>query len=416
MILLDNCLVFDGVSAELADGRAILIEDGIIREIGKAGRLPGKATVLDLGGRFVMPGLIDAHFHSYWYEWDGRRIDATSPQLRILHAKRQLEGTLRRGFTTVRDAGGGDVHLAEALRLGLIDGPRFCYPGQALTQSGGHADLREPAEFPASGTTRQSLHACPYSGAMSRVVDGPEEMRRVVREHLRQGATHIKLHTSGGPTASEHDPVWYTQFSEEEIRVAVSETSRRRAYVMAHAHSNDAAKMCARNGVRSIEHVSLLEADGARELVENGAFAVPTLAILGAIVHIGPSKGLGPAWTNAAASALRSALGSLELLHAAGAKIGFGTDLCGVYGDQQLTEFRLRSDVLPALDILRSATSVNAELIQRAGDLGTIAVGARADILAIDGNPLDDIAVLENPARMAMIMRGGELITAPQTA
>ncbi|MFD2416483.1 metal-dependent hydrolase family protein [Amycolatopsis pigmentata] len=408
MIVLDNCLMFDGDSAELTEGSRIVVEEGMIREIAKAGGPSGRGKVIDMGGRFVMPGLIDAHFHSYWYEWDATAIDATPPQLRILYAKRLLEATLRRGFTTVRDAGGGDVTIARALELDLIDGPRFFYPGQALTQSGGHADLRGRNHY---GPDLREITGCAYAGTMSRTVDGPDEMRRVVREHLRQGATHIKLHTSGCPFPIEEDPVWYTQFTPEEIRVAVDETTRRRRYVMAHAHSNEAAIMCAENGVRSIEHVSSIEADGARAIAAHDAFAVPTLAALSALVEAGPGMGLAQPLLEGAKEKAQRALTSIELLRAAGARIGFGTDLCGVFGDRQLTEFRLRSEVCTPLETLRSATSVNARIMRREGELGTIAVGAHADLLAIDGNPLENIHVLTEQNRIAMVMRGGKIIT-----
>jgi len=402
MIRLDNCLIFDGHSSELTEGASILVENGVIREVGRtAGSLSAAAEVIDLRGRFVMPGLIDAHFHSYGIELNPAAVDRLTPQLRALHAKRILESTLRRGFTTVRDAAGGDFSLAKALSLGLIDGPRLFYPGLALSQTGGHGDLRESGHFPQCG--------CGFCGSMSLVVDGPDEMRRAVREQLRQGATQIKLFVSGG-VLSPSDPFWMNQLNDEEIQVAVAEATTRRTYVMAHAHTNEATLRCLRNGVRSIEHATAIEADGAKAIVDHEAFAVPTLVIIEAVRKLGPASGLPPPMLAKMEEVSRHALRSVELLRQAGARIGFGTDLLGPAMDMQLQEFRLRREVCSPLEILRSVTSVNAELLQQKGLLGTVAPGAHADLIAIDGNPLADIALLEQPERYTLIMKAGRLI------
>ena len=399
--ILENCLLFDGVDEEPRPGQSVLIEDEVIREVGEDLSGWGDAERRDLGGRFLMPGLIDAHFHAYGTALNPAETDRLTPQLRALHARAALESALQRGFTTIRDAGGGDVSLARALHLGLIDGPRFFYAGLALSQTGGHGDLRAPDHFVAC--------ACGYCGAMSKLVDGADQMRAAVREELRQGATQIKLFVSGG-VLSPSDPYWMNQFSEEEIRVAVEEAATRRVYVMAHAHTNDAVLRCLRNGVRSIEHATSLESDGAQAIVESGAFAVPTLAIIEAIVEMGEKMGLPPAMLAKARGTAADALRSIELLRAAGARIGFGTDLLGPLMSRQLNEFRLRSEVCPPIEILRSATSVNAALLGMEGRLGCIAPGAFADLVAIDGNPLADIGLMEDQSRMAMVIRGGVIV------
>ena len=407
ILVLDNCVIFDGASTELAEGMSIVIEDGIIREIGKAGTAPNGAEIRDMGGRFVMPGLIDAHFHSYWYQWNASGIDATKPQLRSLHAAKLLEAALRRGFTTIRDAGGGDVSLARGIQLGLIDGPRFFYPGYALGQTGGHVDPRPPEYH--DERNYEGRCACPVCTALVKLVDGPEEMRKAVRENLRTGATQIKIHTSGSPTESATDPIWYTQLQDEEIAIAVKEATARRVYVMAHAHSNESALRCLKNGVRSIEHVSALEVDGARMIAEKEAFAVPTLAALDMIANAAP-PGFPKEWIEGGKKMGKRALQSIQYLQDAGAQIGFGTDLCGAVGERQLREFGLRAEVLPPIEILRSATSINAKLVKMEGKIGTIAEGAFADLLAINGNPLDDIAVMEQQDKHDMIMRNGQFI------
>src|SRR5450631_3242825 len=217
----------------------------------------------------LLPGLIDAHFHPVSASFDIAAIDRSHPSLRALDARCHLEGALFRGFTTVRDAGGGDIGLVRAIEQGLIRGPRLLIAGKALSQTGGHGDMRPADAVP--------MCACGYSGALSTVVDGPDQMRKAVRDQLRQGATHIKLFVSGG-VLSPTDPIWMNEFADEEIRAAVEEAATRRTYVMAHAHTAEAVRRCVRNGVRSIEHGTLMDRESADIVAAAGAFVVPTLA------------------------------------------------------------------------------------------------------------------------------------------
>ncbi len=400
-LILQNCLLYDGVADQAAGGRHVLIEGERIMAVSERPFPSSDAVRIDVGSRFVMPGLIDAHFHAYGTHINPAQVDRTPPGLRALYARKNLEDALQRGFTTVRDAAGGDAVLASALKAGLIKGPRFFYPGLALSQTGGHGDLRGPEHWDGC--------ACSYCGAMSVVADGPDEVRRTVREQLRGGAHHVKLFVGGG-VLSLSDPLWMNQYGAEEIRVAVEEASSRRTYVMAHAHTNEAAIRCLGLGVRSIEHATLLEADGARAVVEHDAFAVPTLIISEAIKAAGPSLGLPPAALDKLKAVERSALGALDHLRSAGARIGFGTDLLGELMVRQSDEFVLRQAVCTPSEILRQATRTNAEIVQHPDDLGVIKPGALADILVVDGDPLGDIAVLAEPARLRLILRGGEVM------
>ncbi|ABQ70424.1 amidohydrolase [Rhizorhabdus wittichii RW1] len=399
-LILTNGRVFDGASEEIAERRFVWIEDGVIREVGDVPPAATRAEMLDLGGRFLMPGLIDAHFHAYGIEANPARIDLVPPVLRGLRAKRLLEAALQRGFTTVRDAAGADAALATALRDGLIEGPRLFYPGLALSQTGGHGDLRSP--------DHHDLCACAYCGALTTVVDGPDEMRKAVREQLRLGAHQIKLFVSGG-VLSPSDPIWMNQFSIEEIRVAVEEAAVRRTYVMAHAHTNEAVLRCVANGVRSIEHATMIENDGARAIVEHDAFAVPTLAVGDAIRKLGPELGLSSVMLAKAAERGNQAVASIDKLRSAGAKIGFGTDLLGPASTRQSLEFGLRREVLSPIEILRSATSVNAALIGMEGRLGTVAPGAFADLIVLDGDPLADVALFERHEAIRLIVKDGRI-------
>jgi imidazolonepropionase-like amidohydrolase len=400
LLHLQNCSVFDGLTADVQEGRTIVIEDGVIRDVCGHAPLAADSQRIDVGGRFVMPGLIDAHFHAYGFELNPALIDRVPPQLRGLHAKRILEQTLQRGFTTVRDAAGGDGALATALRTGLIDGPRLFYPGLAVSQTGGHGDLRHPEHYDAC--------ACAYCGALSVVADGPDEIRKVVRDQLRTGAHQIKLFVSGG-VLSPSDPIWMNQLCAEEIRVAVEEAATRRVYVMAHAHTNEAVLRCVTNGVRSVEHATMIEVNGAKAIAEHGAFAVPTLTIIDAMRTAGRTLSLPQVLIDKMRQVGDQATVSLERLRQANARIGFGTDLLGPLMDQQSIEFRLRREVCTPLEILRSATSVNAELLQMGGSLGTIAPNAFADLIVVDGDPFSDITVLERHHLIQLIVRDGRI-------
>ncbi|MBL8647179.1 MAG: amidohydrolase family protein [Sphingosinicella sp.] len=398
-LIIENVTVFDG-EAVLGEGMSIVVEGTTIREVSDKPVTGSDAHRIDGGGRFAMPGLIDAHFHCYGAEANPAVIDNMPPGLRALHARKIMEDTLQRGFTTVRDAAGGDHVLAAGLAKGLINGPRLFYPGLAISQTGGHGDMREPDHFDGC--------ACAYCGSLSVVVDGPDEMRKMVREQLRRGAHQIKLFVSGG-VLSPSDPIWMHQFCDEEIRVAVAEAATRRTYVMAHAHTNEAAIRCVKNGVRSIEHATMLEADGVAAIVEHDAFAVPTLAIIDAIRAVGPSMGLPAAALAKVAEVGDQAATSLDRLRAAGAKIGFGTDLLGAVMSRQSREFALRREIMSPDEILRSATSVNAALLGMEGKLGTITQGAFADLLVVDGNPLEDISIFEQHDRIALIVADGRI-------
>jgi imidazolonepropionase-like amidohydrolase len=398
-LILQDCTLFDGVSDQLRSCH-LLIEQGRIKEISDTKLHAQTARVIALGGRFVMPGLIDAHFHAYGHSLNIAEMDRSYPSLRALHARQLLEQTLQRGFTTVRDAGGADLGLVLATERGLIKGPRIFYSGLALSQTGGHGDARPPDHF--------DLCLCGYCGSMSLVADGPDEVRKAAREQLRHGATQIKLFVSGG-VLSPTGPIWMNQFTDEEIRAAVYEAGTRRTYVMAHAHTAEAAKRCVRNGVRSVEHATILDQEGAAMIASHGAFAVPTLAVGDAICELGSSLGLPPFMIDKAREVSAHSLNSLDLLRAAGASIGFGTDLLGVTTPRQSREFRLRREVMGALDILRSATSINAALLNRTGELGVLTPGARADLLVLGSSALDDITVLERHDQILLILKDGAI-------
>ena len=394
---------FDGERFYDDRSTAITIRGDRIAEVSVAsnqGEACADARQLDASSLTLLPGLIDAHFHPVSASFDVAAIDRSHPSLRALDARAHLEAALLRGFTTVRDAGGGDIGLVRAIEQGLIRGPRLLMAGKALSQTGGHGDMRPADAVP--------VCSCGYSGALSAVVDGPDQMRKAVRDQLRQGATHIKLFVSGG-VLSPTDPLWMNQFADEEIRAAVEEAATRRTYVMAHAHTAEAVRRCVRNGVRSIEHGTLMDRESADIVAAAGAFVVPTLAVVDVLRQ--NATRLPPGAADKLGAIADQNAESLAACVAAGAKLGFGTDLFGELRDRQGQEFIARGRVQAPLEVVRSATRVNAELMNLQGQIGTIAPGAFADIIGVAGNPFDDLNVLAEPGRyLKLIIRGGEIV------
>jgi imidazolonepropionase-like amidohydrolase len=320
-----------------------------------------------------------------------------------MQAGRVLEGMLRRGFTTVRDAGGADGGLAEAVAQGLVSGPRLFPSGQALSQTGGHGDLRP--------RTRSvvSCACCEYGAGLARIADGVDECRRAARDELRKGSTQIKIMASGG-VASPYDPIWNLQYSDEEMRAIVDEARSWHTYVLAHAYTPEAIRRAIDNGVRSIEHANLIDRPTAEHVAAASGFVVPTLVTYDALHRFGRDLGI-PEVSLAKLGEVREAgLRSLEILQAAGVPIGYGTDLLGAMHKHQTREFVIRAEVMKPIDVIRSATMVNAALLNRGGELGVLAPDAIADLIVVDGDPLADIALLDSDAgeHLPVIMKGGE--------
>ena len=393
--------IFDGVGKELLEDVEVLVEGGRIAEVSDVPIRSGTAEVVDLQGRTLMPGLIDAHFHAIAASPDLGAVEHMPVSLVAQHARANLEATLQRGFTTVRDAAGADYGLARAIETGLVAGPRLFYSGHALSQTGGHGDFRSYESGPA-------ICSCGLGARhFSTVADGVPEVRRAAREELRRGAAQIKIMGSGG-VSSPSDPISNLQYSEEEIRAAVWEAHSWGTYVMAHVYTPQAIRRCIEFGVRSIEHANLIDAGTAAFAAEHGAFVVPTLATYQSLAKRGASLGLPKISLDKLGAVSEAGVASLEVLRAAGVKIGFGTDLLGAMHDDQLTELEIRSRVLPNVEVLRQATSGNAELLERSGDLGTVAPGALADLIVVDGDPVADLGVLSGRGeRISLVMKGG---------
>ncbi len=401
MLRLERATILDVETGELHPGRHIVIEKGRIRAIEEAGTPAGGSEPhrLDLAGRIVMPGLCDAHVHVTAVTANFAELRHLPPSYVTARAAGILHDMLLRGFTTVRDAGGCDFGLVRAVEEGLLPGPRILHCGHALSQTGGHGDMRGPGEH--------GLAGCFCCAGLGTVCDGVSEVRRACREEICRGARQIKLMVSGG-VASPTDRISSTQFALEEIRAAVEEAEAAELYVMAHAYTARAIDRALACGVRSIEHGNLLDEGSIRLLREKRAFLVPTLATYRALAAEGVDAGMPKPLVDKVHEVLDAGIRALELAHRNGVAIVYGTDLLGSMHRHQLSEFAIRAEVQSPLDILRSATVRAAELFRMEGEIGVVAPGARADLLVLDGNPLEDLGVLQNPSRhLRAILKDG---------
>jgi imidazolonepropionase-like amidohydrolase len=255
----------------------------------------------------------------------------------------------------------------------------------------------------------ESLEQCVCCPGLGRICDGVTAVRQAVRDEVRKGATHIKLMVSGG-IASPTDKITGTQFSLEELKAAVEEAEAANIYCMAHAYTARAVNRALTCGVRSIEHGNLLDESSADLFIEKGAFHAPTLVILFTMAKEGLKLGLPAHVYSKIPEVYDAGLRALELSHRRGVRIVYATDLIGTMHDCQSEEFSIRAEIQKPVDIIRSATSIAADLFQMTGEIGVVAVGARADLLVVDGNPLDRLNLLQEQGKhLKVIMKDGKL-------
>ena len=393
--------VLDVVAGEYQTGQSVRIADGKIAEIGSSVKANKDSIEIPLNGKTLMPGLCDAHVHVTAYTADFAKLKATSPFYVGIKAFEIMGGMLARGFTTVRDAGGADHGLANAVEENPTAAPRLLFCGHALSQTGGHGDMRRPGEV--------SLHQCFCCSGMGHVCDGITEVLRAAREEIRRGATHLKIMASGG-VSSPTDRITSTQFTEEELRAIVNEANAANIPVMAHAYTARAINRALKCGVKSIEHGNLLDQGSVDLMLDNDRFLVPTLVIYHALVQEGTEAGLSADMVQKTWEVLDAGLDALKLAYQQNVNIAFGTDLLGIMHRRQLEEFTLRSPVVPNDDLLRQATCNAARLFNMEDQIGQVKEGLLADLIVIDGDPLNDITALTTPeTSLKMVMKEGQV-------
>ena len=409
-LILRNAAVLDVDRGTRQGGLDVHVNGGRIHRIVATSPSPLQTDgqVIDLAGRTLMPGLIDLHVHVTAIRMDLGQQARMPNVFVLLRTLPVLQGMLKRGFTSVRDAGGAEPALADAIERGLAPGPRLFVSGRSLSQTGGHGDFRPRSDY-LEGAGEAC--ACAFRiGSLARVVDGVDAVRKAVREELQMGANQIKIMASGG-VASPTDPIDALGYSEDEIRAIVAEARARHTYVMAHAYTSEAIVRAVRCGVRTIEHGNLIDDAAAAVMAEHGAHAVPTLVTYRALIEQGPALGLPPESVAKAQGVFEQGLNALAILQKAGVKIGFGTDLLGDTHDRQSEEFAIRGQVQTPQQVLASATTVAAEVLGRSGTLGVVAEGAMADLLVVDGNPLETLQVLADPKRhLRLVVKGGAIV------
>jgi imidazolonepropionase-like amidohydrolase len=376
---------------------AVTVEGGHIVAIGHG--LPAEGlTVIDLGDVTLLPGLMDAHTHlGYDLEgdWVNRPVKETPADI-ALRAARNARLTLHAGFTTVRDVGSGgfaDVALMRAIDRGFVEGPHVIPAGHALGITGGHCDL--------TGFAPGIAETGPEQG----IADGPQGVLRALRYQVKHGAHVIKFCATAGVLSFE-GPVGAQQFSDEEMRTIVEEATRHGLKVAAHAHGTEGIKAAVRAGVSSIDHGSMLDDEAVRLMLEHGTYLVPT-SYLASVIDM---DALPPPIRTKAEFVLPRARESLGKAIASGVKIAYGTD-AGVFphGENGKEFAVLVERGMTPIEAIRTATVYAADLLDVA-DRGRIAEGMRADLIAVRGDPLDDVRVLED---VVFVMKSGTVYRRP---
>ena len=404
-LLIDNVRPLDSRRGALQPTSRIVIDGARIVEVTPEPRQVDGARRIDGGGRVALPGLIDAHVHvtAYMHDLSGQALKP--PSIIVAESSRILREMLLRGFTTVRDAAGADFGLQEAVAKGLFEGPRLFIAGFPVSQTGGHADMR-----PKGLRQRELYCTCAGLGLIGAIADGVGEVRRAVREQVRNGANQIKI-MAGGGISSPSDPLEGTQFSMEELRAACEEAEAANLYAMAHAYSPRAVTRAVQAGVRSIEHGNLIDATTAKVMKSEGAFLVPTLSTYAALSDEGERLGWSTEMLTKLATVSARGIESVQLALGEGVPVVFGTDLLGHMHERQNGEFDLRAPAMSPVQMLQSATFTAAQLLREEGRLGELAAGAWADVLLVEGDPTRELSMLTRPADgIRLIVQAGRIV------
>lgn len=411
-IVIRNVRIFDGRSEGLSELSQIVVQGRKIVAISSdSSEAPEGARVIDGGGRIATPGFVDTHVHLMTALSITKMSNASDWYLAAAAAD-NMRKMLQRGFTTVRDAGGADGSIARAVDDGLIDGPRVFPSGRGISQTGGHGDFR----FGAS--PHPALDGVPFFRSFANLMvlaDGRAEVLRAARENLKNGATQIKIMGGGGVT-SEFDPLHVVQYTPEEVRAAVQAAENWGTYVVAHAYHDRSIRMLIDNGVRQIVHGHLLDEKTIKYAAKKGIVIQAELVWSRLNDEFGRRAGLGEERLAKNREIMDRSGHYFDLLKKYEVKTAFGTDIVGPHQQFQNREFTLRAEHFTPVEVLMQATSEAYEVINMSGPLnrygrfGVIEEGALADILVIEGNPLQDISILERPGEvLRLIMKDGRI-------
>lgn len=389
-----NGFILPSKAVKLRDGRIQSVEDSTEAFVSDAEQKEGY-TAIDCMGQYLTPGLIDSHVHLMAVPGFGDLSKAfgNPHDVSVLRQPYVCAQMLHRGFTSVRDCGGALLALKEAINDGIFPGPRLFIAGHALSQSGGHADYRGPHDhsFCCGGVTT----------GLGRVCNGVSQCMQAVREEIRTGADFIKIMGSGG-VSSPTDKIDHLQFTGAEIRAMAECAANAGTYITAHAYTAKAIRHCIDNGARGIEHGNFIDEPTAKLMADKGCFLTPTLVTYAEMASPKWAGYLPPESASKNIEVLEAGLHALKTAHDAGVTICYGTDLLGPLGQAQTREFALRSQVLPPIEVLRSATVNAARLIMQENSLGQIKAGFEADILLVASNPLENVTIFDDPESNVM--------------
>jgi imidazolonepropionase-like amidohydrolase len=410
-ILFKDVRLFDGKSDKLTPNTSVLVVGNKIEKIGGAIQAPEKATVIDAAGRVLMPGLIDAHWHAFMASTPQMALMTADPSYLHLLAARQAEATLMRGFTTVRDMGGPVFGLKRAIDEGVMTGPRIYPSGAFIAQTSGHGDFRWRFEVPR--TLGGPLSNSEVEGVAA-IADSPDEVRLRTREQLRKGASQIKL-MAGGGVASPFNPIESTQYTEREIEAAVQAADNWGTYVTVHTYTPRSIRQAVAAGVKCIEHGHLIDEPTAKFLAEKGIWwsLQPLLADDDLLATLDPVS------QKKAKQVFAGTDNAYKLARKYKAKTAFGTDAlfdAKIAARQGAMLAKMVRWYTPA-EALKMATADNGELMALSGfinpypgKLGVVEEGALADLLLVDGNPLENIKLVADPAKnFVVIMKDGKI-------